>query len=181
MKIEMKNGMIVYLEAGEDISAVLPILQQVNDESEHREISTDILNLRPQPAPEPNKPSILSPAPRILSPEPRVPTETPNPKNSRSDRSSVFVTEDEARIIRLLRQHPEGMTSRQVADRIGLPLNVTSQIIWRLRTQRPARDTTTPLSVKITAGRHLLTPLGKNLKLLIAARPAYENRNIGWE
>ena len=126
----------------------------------------------------PLEPTVFSTNGMSSAPGPEVP-ETPKPANRRRP-TSVFVTEEEAASVRLLRQHPEGMTAAQIGKAIGKPSNSTAMILWRLRTKRPSNDTTLPLVTKVSNGRHRVTALGSKINLKISGRPNYENRKLGW-
>jgi hypothetical protein len=102
----------------------------------------------------------------------------PKPKPKRP--STVYLTAQEAEALRLLRQHEDGLTTPAIARIIGKSVDNTAAMMWRLRTQRPGPDTTTPLVTKISGGRFRVTALGKNLKLIITKRPNSENRKQGW-
>lgn len=94
--------------------------------------------------------------------------------------SEVYVTDIESQVIRLLRQHPEGLTSPQIAKLLDTTVSKASVTVWRLRAERPTKDTTTPLVTKVTDGRHLVTALGKGLRLIVVKRPNYDNAKLGW-
>ena len=94
--------------------------------------------------------------------------------------NEVYVTEVESQVLRLLRQHPDGLTSSQIATLLDMTVSKASVTVWRLRTERPGKDTTTPLVTKVTDGRHRVTALGKNLKLIVVKRPNFDNVKLGW-
>lgn len=169
MKIDYANPTLVKirLEHGNDITSLIPVLSAFSDR-----VTVEIVIA-------PVKPTASSTNGMSSAPGPEVP-ETPKPANRRKP-TSVYVTEEEASSLRLLRQHPEGMTAAQIGKVIGKPTNTTSVILWRLRTKRPSNDTTLPLVAKVSNGRHRVTTLGSNIRLKISGRPNYENRKLGWE
>lgn len=107
---------------------------------------------------------------------PAAPGATPRRSRSRS----VYLTESEADILRVMRQFPDGITTPEIATLLDVQVNHVSAHLWRLRTQRPYADTTDPLVVKVKDKRFRVTPLGMRLKLLVATRPMAHNHKLGW-
>lgn len=111
------------------------------------------------------------------APGPKMPA---SPKTRRPRPHEVYVTDIEGQVLRLLRQHPDGLNSNQIARLLGVTVSKASITAWRLRAERPSMDTTTPLVTKVTDGRHRVTALGEKLRLIVVKRPKPENDRIGW-
>lgn len=166
VKIELPNGVTIHLEDGENIDAVLPLLRAADPAparlaAEETVAPGDTISLFVKE----EETAVVERQPS--KPKPKRPTE-------------VYVTDIENQVIRLLRQHPEGLTSPQIAQLLNITVSKASVTVWRLRAERPTKDTTTPLVTKVTDGRHLITTLGKNLKLIVVKRPNHENLRVGW-
>jgi len=104
----------------------------------------------------------------------------PEASPRRSRPKSVYLTDSEADILRVIRRFPDGITTPEIATLLDVQVNHVSAHLWRLRTQRPYADTTDPLVVKVKDKRFRVTPLGVRLKLLVATRPMAHNHELGW-
>lgn len=177
MKIDYVSATIVriHLEHGEEMAPLMPVLSAFGDQVT---VEIVIAPLDAEPVIEDDTPALFSTNGMSSAPGPEVP-ETPKPAPRRRP-TSVYVTEEEDASVRLLRQHPEGLTAAQIGKVIGKPNNSTAVILWRLRTKRPSNDTTLPLVTKVSNGRHRVTALGSKINLKISGRPNYENRKLGW-
>lgn len=147
---------------------------------------------QPDPAPEPRpttEEEAVDPDQEIVlvvkdgdgmtaAPGPEVPP-APLPPAKRKRPTSVYVTESEAQAIRLLRQHPEGLTSAQIALIIGKSHDITVQVMSKLRASRPYKGISTPLVTRI-GRKYLVTTLGRHITLKTTDRPTYFNRQLGW-
>lgn len=167
MKITDKNGTVYELDGVEEIRTVLPMLQASGV------LAEDEVKVTAAEAVVGHLHSFVKPAPEAPAPE------APAPKR-KSRPTSVYLTEEEAQVLRLLRQHSDGLTSTEIAKIIGKPLNATSALLWRLRVHRPYEDTTTPLIIRVSSGKNRVTALGEGLKIMTARRPNYENFKLGW-
>lgn len=173
MKIEMPGGATIHCENVKEFAAVLPLL-------------------RPDSLPDPG---LLLPDEEVIDPDqeivlvvkdgdgmtaapgPEVPPAKLPPKRKRP--TSVYVTESEAQAIRRLRQHPEGLTSAQIAPILGKSHDITVQVMSKLRASRPYKGISTPLVTRI-GRKYLVTTLGRHITLKTTDRPTYFNRQLGW-
>ena len=177
----------IEMEHGEEMTAVAPVLKAFGTQ-----ITVEIVIAPADPPPAsalrlPTEEEAVDPDRAIalfvkddgMTTGPGVPVPAlPRLKTKRP--SEVYVTDIESQVLRLLRQHPVGLTSPQIAEYLDVTVSKASVTVWRLRVERPARDTTTPLVTKVTDGRHLVTALGKSLRLVVVKRPNFDNTRIGW-
>ena len=122
----------------------------------------------------PEKVTVRRPAPVAL-PEPEQAATA-----SRVRPRSMYVTEIEATVMRVVRQFPEGITSQDIADLLERDVQQVMSALWRLGSQRPTKDSVDRLLVRISCNRVRATPLGAKVKLLTSQRPNYVNPGLGW-
>lgn len=176
MKIELPNGLTIHCESVEEFQTVLPLLRPGDPDPAPRMASEeeavrpgDTLSL------------FVKDEEMTAAPAPVQDDRDDDALRSRTRRpTEVYVTDIENRVLRLLRQHPEGLTSPQIARHLDVTVSKASVTAWRLRAERPFRDTTTPLVTKVTDGRHRITPLGRSLRLIVVKRPNHDNAKLGW-
>ena len=165
MKITFPNGVMVEINGVEEITAALPAV-------------AGLANQTPSPEttlfPLPEKVTVRRPAPVDLpEPEKIAPTSRVRPK-------SMYVTEIEATVMRVVRQFPEGITSQDIADLLERDVQQVMSALWRLGSQRPTKDSVDRLLVRISGNRVRATQLGAKVKLLTSQRPNYVNPGLGW-
>jgi hypothetical protein len=174
------NGTVTELSGVEELTAVMPLIVSgvatvsVRDQvaaaaPEPAAVAPVVVAVAPAvhaaPLPDPTIPGLLVPAPTTVT---------------RSRPRSVYVTENEINIMRVLRQFPDGITSAEVAELLDADPNHTSANISQLRTKRPYKDAGDPLVVPVTGGKFKVTVFGMRVKLIVAGRPMKPNRDIGW-
>lgn len=183
----------IRLDRGEEMGTVIPVLTAFGDQ-----VTVEIVIAPADPPPA--SASRLATEEEAVDPDQPIPlfvkdddgmTAAPGPDpapalpvvqalRAKKRPGEVYVTDIESQVLRLLRQHPEGLTSPQIAKLLDITVSKASVTVWRLRAERPTKDTTTPLVTKVTDGRHLVTALGKGLRLIVVKRPNYDNAKVGW-
>jgi hypothetical protein len=158
MKITLPNGVTVELTGVEEITAALPSLAGLSI-----------------PVPSPAPVTVHRPEP--ITPEPEK-AETATASRVRP--KSMYVTEIEAVVMRVVRQFPEGITSQDIADLLDRDVQQVMSALYRLSSQRPFRDSADRLLVRISGNRVRATALGAKVKLLTSQRPNYVNPGLGW-
>lgn len=167
------NGTVTELSGVEELTAVMPLIVS----------GVATVSVRDQVvATAPAAPVVAAPAAVAALPEPTIPgLLVPAPMTAARGRPrSVYVTENEVNIMRVLRQFPDGISTPDIAHLLDTDVNHTAAHMFQLRTKRPYPDTTHPLVVKVSGGRFKATPLGMRLKLIVTERPMAANRDLGW-
>lgn len=167
------NGTVTELSGVEELTAVMPLIVS----------GVATVSVRDQVvATAPTAPVVAAPAAAAALPEPTIPgLVVPAPTTAARGRPrSVYVTENEVNIMRVLRQFPDGISTPDIAHLLDTDGNHTAANMFQLRTKRPYPDTTDPLVVKVSGGRFKATPLGMRLKLIVTDRPMAANRDLGW-
>jgi hypothetical protein len=179
MKIVHAHGVTcIVLENIDEMPSALAMLPMFDEQATVEIVQTNYVPSVTPPIPVPPIPEpIVVSRPESIVPEKTdavvAPTTKVRPK-------SVYVTEFEMNIMRVMRQFPDGITSPEIATLLDAQINHVSAHLWRLRTQRPYADTVDPLVVKVKNKRFKVTPLGMRLKLLVSSRPNYPNLVLGW-
>jgi hypothetical protein len=175
------NGTVTELSGVDELTAVMPLI--VGGVA-----TVSVRDQVPAPAPVPI-PAVVVAAPVVAPRAPSPPAEPtlpglflPEPAATVNRRPrSVYLTENEVQIMRVIRQFPDGISSPDIAHLLDAQVSHTSFNVFQLRTKRPSADTTDPLVVKVSGGRFKATALGMRLKLLVAGRPMAANRELGWK
>jgi hypothetical protein len=166
------NGTVIELSGVDELTAVMPLIVGG--------IAT--VSVRDQ---------VMAPAPvtavvPVAVPAPATPTlpgleldEQPKPV-SRARPRSVYLTEHEVNIMRVLRQFPDGISSSDIAELLDVDHNHTAANVSQLRTKRPYVDTADPLLVPVGGRRFKVTPFGMRVRMIVTRRPMKANREIGW-
>lgn len=162
MKITFPNGVTVEIDGVEEIAAAMPSLAALANQAVLPETTA------------PEKVTVRRPTPVALpEPEQTAPASRVRPR-------SMYVTEIEATVMRVVRQFPEGITSQDIADLLERDVQQVMSALWRLGSQRPTKDSVDRLLVRISGNRVRATPLGAKVKLLTSQRPNYVNPGLGW-
>lgn len=186
MKIILKNGTVIELMDGETIPA--PVMSMIMGEQATARVKAAPVPTMPLAAPAPPTPMIEGEpdeddgdGDEAEAAAGMLPMAIPAPKPPRRRRpGTVHLTERECRVLAVVREHPNGITSAAVAGILSMPVSQVSLAMWNLRAMRPSKDTETPLLSKISFGRHRATELGMSVRVVVSKQPARDNRKTGW-
>lgn len=170
-RITLANGTVIEINDGVTIPSW--VLDLIADGKASISIGNGYAIVAPpEPAEEPAPNHDTSPTPTILDAD-------DEPQSSHRP-GSVYVTEVEYVALMMMREFPEGITSKDVAKLMEVTHSTASSAMWRLAHKRPIEDSKYPLARKISGGRWRCTPLGAKIKVLTAARPDGRNHGLGW-
>lgn len=168
MRIIFPNGVTVEINGVEEIAAAMPAVAALANQ-----VPSPVTTLFPMPE------TITVHRTEPIAPQPEVAEPSPVTIN-RVRPKSMYVTDVEAAVMRVVRQFPEGITAQEVADLLDRDFSQVMSALWRIRTQRPFRDSPDALLVKISNNRVRATPMGAKIKILTSQRPNYVNPDLGW-
>lgn len=165
MKITTPDGLVIEISDGETIPAeLMPILTGA--------VTVETVSSNPLPAS-----NSFHPIDEFFQ-------GMKHPTRARHKRqpSKCYLTQREYETISVLLQHPEGITSEDVATLLGVTHSAASSTINRIRNVRGHANHPDLLINRMVGGLFVVSPLGQRLTYIPVSKrqaPAL-NRQLGW-
>lgn len=165
IKITTASGLVIELADVDQLFAVMPLFMEGVGTA-----TVQIATGEPMQQQPPTAPADLGMLPMDVA-----------PARKRRQPDKCYLTKTELPAMDLLLAHPKGITSADVAKRLGVTHSAAASTLNRIRTHRPYEDTTEPIITRVSNGLYRPTTLGANLTYLVGDRPAVKmNHKIGW-